>query len=421
MRQRRHSCSLVPLNHDDGAYLKSLEAITLPRDVTPTGYVGHGKHDSKAAQDLLHELGLSVPFYPPNDPKTSKAYDPNNTFPDRHVTHAARVGSEFFETMEEMRHIEAQALKIARQIAWRSKEPHVLRRMLRKLFDHCDTARYTNRVIAFAMSKAGTREALQHCADPISKALYRSRVYATDRRIYSVYAALITRLHDADLKVDPTLYSHCIKFAARSRDLNAMQKALWLYRSRNIDMGLRTFRSTVAKFSIGINGWGEIRNGKWDREELISVITGFKDTKIMGGQIEDHHFGSFLKREEWTYLSAWIQILAHCRLTDRIWHEWTLYRDSPHRIADYRVCRDEFFISYMANSGDLDRAWSMLNESGLSFWDLRVGTRSRLTGYISVQNASARSRPGSVTLEEAWLTGSKDRLEALEQLEDSDT
>lgn len=374
--QCRWTGTLVPRHghHDDTAYLRSLNAVTLgPRH--DAGYTGRGKHCTKAAQDLLRELGLTVPLATRD---ASKAYDPLNTFPDRWVTPAARVGSEYFRMMEELRAIEVAVLDVGRALARRSKDPYILRRGFRKLFDHCQTARDVYRIIALACIEPNTLEPLQHLSHHISSALYRARVYATDRRIYSIYYRLIQRLLDAGLKVDPLLYNNCVRFAARSRDLGAMQKALLLFKMQNVDMGFRTFRAIVAKFSIGANRYGEIRNGTWERHDLLAVLSGFEGTESRGGVMANHHLESFLKREQWTYLQAWIQILAHCGLGSQMWKEWLLYKNSNTRANVDRPRRDEFWVAQMLIAGDTKLAWYIFEESGLELGRLREDTRSLL-------------------------------------------
>ena len=395
----RQTGTLVPRHshHDETAYLRSLEAATLgPRH--DAGYTGRGKHCTKAAQDLLRELGLTTPTIPRD---ASKAYDPLNTFPDRWVTPAALVGSEYFRMMEELRAIEVAVLDVGRALARRSKDPYILRRGFRKLFDHCQTARDVYRIIALACIEPNTLEPLQHLSHHISSALYRARVYATDRRIYSIYYRLIQRLLDAGLKVDLLLYNNCVRFAARSRDLGAMQKALLLFKTQNVDMGFRTFRAIVAKFSIGANRYGEIRNGTWERDELLAVLNGFEGTKVRGGGGVDHHLGSFLKREQLTYLQAWIQILAHCGLGRQIWEEWELYEKSDTRANVDRPRRDEFWVAQMLSTGDTKLAWRIFEESGLELGQLRDDTRALLVNDAPEQASALEAQQIQESAKEA--------------------
>jgi hypothetical protein len=342
-------------------------------------------------KELLKQLKRSIPNHGPSGHPTSTAYDPDNTFPDRYVTAAARVGSEYYKMMQELHHVESQVIAIGREIARRSRDAYELRRLFRRLFDHCRTVPDFQRVLAIATQRRRSLEALQHVAQPIARALFRARDHATDKRIYTQYYTLITRLEKEGLVVDPTLYNHCVKFAARSRDPVAMQRALLLYRNSNVDLGFRTFRAIVAKFSIGKNGYGEIRNGRWRREDLIPVLTGFPEKKMDGGESDDHHLGSFVKREHWSYVSAWVQILAHCRLLEELWHEWALWRASSVRRGMDSRRKDEFFISYMISAGDPRRAWLMLEESEISFWDLNVTLRTRLFDHLEGQDSDAES------------------------------
>ncbi|KIW04696.1 uncharacterized protein PV09_04430 [Verruconis gallopava] len=325
--------------------------------------------------------------------QTWAAYDADNIKRMReiYVTPASRVGSQYYKVMEEMRQIETEALTIGREIARRCRDATLLRRAFRYLFGRCHTVRDIVHVLAIAFQRTASATELQYLSYPIIRALFRARVYATDLRIFSLCYAFILRMEKAGLAADDTIFNHCALFAARSRDPKAMQRALWLFRSRGVNMTFKAFRAIIAKFSIGRNGYGELRNGRWKREDVLSVLLGFDGTHIKGGNVPDHHLGSFLKRDEWGYVIAWLQILGRCRTADLLWEEWITYRSVS---LDHPILRGHnsrqsnperrrerlytIFIDQMLIAGDVSKAWAILHESKLDFWSLEIETRAKL-------------------------------------------
>jgi len=172
----------------------------------------------------------------------------------------------------------------------------------------------------------------------------------------------------------------------------AMQRYLWEFRANNIEMTSKVFRATIGKFSIGCNGFGELRNGRWRRKDLMTVLMGFPHTPSgePRGQETDHHMGSFLIRDDWQFYHGWIQILAYCRATAELWKEWEWWKDSDERRSTVLINSDRYakstkkargdswFIRYTLIAGDPESAWRILLESGLSFWELRKDIRSAL-------------------------------------------
>lgn len=405
---RRHP-ELNPQTHDNAVYFEALDAVKLVHGAEQNGYYGPSKHEpTQSTADLLKQLGRSTPKHGPReDPKKSKAYDRSNTFPDRYVSPAARVGSEYYKAMQELHNIEFQTIIIAREVARRSRDVVVLRRTFRRLFDHCYTARNVMQVLALAFQRPRSTEALQGLAQSIVKALYRARNHATDRRICSIYHTLITRLKKTDLFVDQVLYAAAAKFAARSRDLLAMKRVLYLCKNSGAETGFRTFRAIVAKFSIGINGFGEIRNGRWKHEDLLQVVLGFEGTKCRGGEMEDHHLETLLRRDQWGYLTAWIQILTHLRLPNELWREWKLWSAdaSPEYTRNWEH-RVGYWAAHILATGSPHLALRVLHDAGLDFWSVDVGLRTRLFDALQlgtvakVEHQALIAGPGATIITE---------------------
>lgn len=146
-------------------------------------------------------------------------------------------------------------------------------------------------------------------------------------------------------------------------------------------MNANVFRSVIAKFSIGHRGLGEIRNGRWNRSDLLQVLKGFGDCTHLPDS-EQYHLGTFLVRSDWQYLHGWVAALARCKDADAVWEEWELWKRSPARrrprhlngIENAMTTKrrgDYWFVEQMAMSGDIERAWKLLDESNLNFSDIK--------------------------------------------------
>lgn len=437
LRVRRPSCSsTVPerknlrrlLNHHavrqnvadtshDGAHDKSSDLAFIDQNLLASyrkfrkDVIGT-KHDGLEPHALLKQLH-KLPHIP--RPAMSKVYDLENEFPDRYMTSAARVGSEYFKTMELMRRTEAEALAIGRQIAQRTKDREILCSTFRRLFERCNTVRDVYLVVAIAFLKPQSALVISRLSEPITRALFRSREWASDRRVYTVYHSLIQRMEKANLKIDSQLYFQRVKFAARSRDPLAMQRALWPFRFGGVKLTVTQFRCIVGKFSVGFNGYGEIRNGRWRTRDLLPVLFGFAGTKSgkIPGPTEDYHLGSFLNREDWQILCAWLLVLSRLRAVDQIWAEWQLWRDSDLRRSGQDVLdgnsvslsrkRDGFFIRSMAVAGGTRYGWRMLSESKIDFWKLDVISRTKLFDDIDGLHITADAFDGQLSLKNALL------------------
>lgn len=184
-----------------------------------------------------------------------------------------------------------------------------------------------------------------------------------------------------------------------------MKKYLKAMREGNVEMTANVFRSVIAKFSIGHRGLGEIRNGRWRRDQLLQVLNGFDDAKDLPPE-QQYHLGSYLIRDEWQYLHGWVAVLSRCKDSDGVWKEWELWKQCPARThpkklggqkneMTSRKRGDYWFIEQMTFSGDLKRAWQILAETGLEFTSLHERVRMRLleaVEFATVWNDELRNQ-----------------------------
>lgn len=266
-----------------------------------------------------------------------------------------------------------------------------LRGVLRKQLLRCEWPKDIFRVVAVAMQDKHGALNLTQLYEPLMRSLYRCRQNVTDPEVLRTLNAIVTRFHYASMDVAPELLHMALKFAARSRSLKSMKKYLRLIRETGIGMSSNVFRSVIAKCSIGHRGLGEIRNGRWKRNDLRQVLLGFEDCQDLP-EGQKYHFGSFLVRDDWQYLHGWVAVLARCRENDAVWREWELWRDSEARrkprnlrITDRRMKQmtnklrgDYWFLEQMAYSGDIERAWTILAETEISFTSLKSRVKDRL-------------------------------------------
>ncbi|EME45437.1 hypothetical protein DOTSEDRAFT_61961 [Dothistroma septosporum NZE10] len=227
--------------------------------------------------------------------------------------------------------------------------------------------------------------------EPIMRALYRCRQNVSDPEVLRCLNAIITRFRYADLEVRPQLLFMALKFAARSRSLPAMKKYLAMIREYRLDLSSNVFRSIIAKFSIGHRGLGEIRNGRWKRQDLLQVLTGFADSAALPPE-RQFHLGAFLVREDWQYLHGWIAVLARCKASTLVWREWTLWKETKARTEPKQLLMKEgseremtskdrgehWFIEQITHSGDLERAWQLLSETSIPFSSLKMRIKDKL-------------------------------------------
>lgn len=280
-----------------------------------------------------------------------------------------------------------------------------VRQLLRNQLLRAQWPKEIFRVVAVAMMNKETARYLSTLAEPLMRALYRCRENVSDPEVLKTLNIVVTRFKYADLEVEPTLLYMALKFAARSRSLPAMKKYLRAIRENGLQMTSNVFRSVIAKFSIGHRGLGEIRNGRWRREDLKQVLLGFDDAKdLPTGQ--QYHLGSFLDREDWQYLHGWVAVLARCKASELVWEEWLLWKESDSRtkpkqllIREHgspmtsRIRGDYWFIEQMTYSGDIEKAWEMLKETDLPFHSLKTQVKDKLlegVEYATIWNEEVR-------------------------------
>lgn len=278
-----------------------------------------------------------------------------------------------------------------------------IRAILRAQLLRCEWPREVLRVMAVAMQNKSVAQNLSVLSEAIVRAMYRCRNNASDPEVLRALNIVIMRFDTANIPYEPHLLTLGLKFAARARSLGAMKKYLRLIRQTGLTISHHVFRSVIAKFSIGHRGLGEIRNGRWKRQQLLQVLTGFEDCAHLPPE-QQYHLGSFLKRDDWHYLHGWVAVLARCKEADMVWHEWQLWKESSARIQPKRLASqsagmtsrkrgDYWFVEQMAYSGDLERAWKMLEQTGVPFDTLKYRIKTRLLAraeFATVWDGSVR-------------------------------
>ncbi|KAG9946857.1 hypothetical protein KCU85_g6213, partial [Aureobasidium melanogenum] len=261
--------------------------------------------------------------------------------------------------------------------------PKFRRRLMREQLLRCQTTQDLMRVLAVAFQRKETTRDLVDMDLCIVRALYRARDTATDHKIFGAISTIVSRFRRENLPLTRYLLAVGIKFAARTRSLPGMKRYLMLHKELGFPIAKTLFRAIIAKCSVGVHGYGEIRNGRWSRRDLLQVLLGFEDTPPEG----EHHLGLFLDRTEWTQLYGWLVVLSRCKASDELWKEWLLWQDNPLRLKTGRVSSqfsenklrgDYSFIEMMADAGDTRRAWDMLGNSGIAFKDCRTRLRRTL-------------------------------------------
>lgn len=256
---------------------------------------------------------------------------------------------------------------------------------MREQFLRCQTVQDIMRVLAVALQRKETTRELAVVELCIVRALYRARDTTTDHKIFGAITTIISRFRKENIPIEHHLLAAGIKFAARSRSLPGMKRYLKWHVELDFPIAKTLFRAIIAKFSVGSNGYGEIRNGRWSRRDLLQVLLGFENT----APEDQHHLGLFLDRTEWTQLYGWLVVLSRCKASDEIWKEWILWQGNPIRLSNGKVAshlsesetklrRDYIFIQLMAESGDTRRAWEMLRDSEIPYRYCRRRLRHRL-------------------------------------------
>ncbi|KAK4544692.1 hypothetical protein LTR36_003941 [Oleoguttula mirabilis] len=256
------------------------------------------------------------------------------------------------------------------------------RQVLRAQLLRCETPKDIRRVVATALVHGrATRQHIAALHEPLMRALYRCRNNVDDQAILDTLSGIHSRFKIYDVRFDPQFLMLALKFAARTRSLKGMKKYLKALRQTGLKMTSNVFRAIIAKFSIGHRGLGEIRNGRWNRSELLQVLTGFDDAKHLPPE-QQYHLGCYLDRSDWQYLHGWVAVLARCKDADAVWHEWQLWKKSEarmkpknlasmHKLMTTKLRGDYWFIEQMTFSGGLKEAWRILEESGIKFTSIR--------------------------------------------------
>jgi hypothetical protein len=288
--------------------------------------------------------------------------------------------------------LEAQAAPISharyRELMRQAGSVKQIRQVLRAQLLRVHHPKDLLRVVAVAMQTRSHAEQFSLLHDPVIRALYRCRETVTDAEILATSLTIVSRLRFAGLVPQYQLLSVGAKFAARARSLNGMKKYLKLLRERRTTITSNLFRSIIAKFSIGHRGLGEIRNGRWRRADLMQVLTGFEDCKDLPPE-QQYHLGVFLDRSDWQYLHGWVAVLARCKANDAVWAEWLLWKQNPARTNPKRLESTErnmdsqrrgdfWFLEQMAHTGDIERAWRILEDTSISIALMKDYIKTRL-------------------------------------------
>lgn len=265
----------------------------------------------------------------------------------------------------------------------------IARQILRAQLLRCEKPVDIRRVIATALVQSRhTRAHISVLHEPIMRALYRCRNHADDQAILDTLSGIHSRFKFYDVPFDPQFLMLGLKFAARTRSLKGMKKYLKALRQSGKKMTSNVFRAIIAKFSIGHRGLGEIRNGRWRRDELLQVLNGFEDSKHLPLS-QQYHLGCYLDRSDWQYLHGWIAVLARCKDAEAVWHEWRLWKKSEarmkpknlasmHKLMTTKLRGDYWFIEQMTYSGGLKEAWRMLEDAGIKFSTLKDRIKTKL-------------------------------------------
>ncbi|KAK3117881.1 hypothetical protein LTR53_000294 [Teratosphaeriaceae sp. CCFEE 6253] len=245
------------------------------------------------------------------------------------------------------------------------------------------------RIVATALTMSRqTRASLAALHEPLLRALYRCRDLVDDNEVLRTISTICGRFRVYDLRVHPQLLSLGLKFAARTRSLRGMKRYLRDIRESGKGMTSNVFRATIAKFSIGHRGLGEISNGRWLRSDLIQVLMGFDDCAHLPPE-KQYHLGTFLLRDDWQYLHGWIAALARCKHNAEIWSEWLRWKDSearrkPKHLASIspsvntKTRGDYWFVEQMTYSGGLEEAWQIVEQTDTLVSTLKARIKLRL-------------------------------------------
>ena len=337
----------------------------------------------------------------------------------------------FDDKLEEMRHEiqselrdiqEKLTIVISRREFRTFHEEKQIRGLIRRHLNGCTTVKDIQRVIAVAVQRRITAEGILDSWHTLCRAFYRARELTSDERIASAMVGLVAYFHILKAMIVPVnIATVAIKFAMRSRNLTITRRLLWEFKRQGWAMNHKLFRSIIAKCSIGRRGFGEVRNGRWKKSDLLAVLLGPLHDEV---RKEPHHLETFLKRNDWQYLHGWIVILSRCRAKEQLWKEWELWRDSserrngdwptavqynPDSELTFRRRGDNWFVRHLLLAGDPRAAWKVFGESGMDFFDLSVQVRS-----VLLENLEFRTS-WNERMEKELLKKYEEDLDALER------
>lgn len=297
---------------------------------------------------------------------------------------------------EKLRNIEEELTVTVSRREFREAHDHrYIRSLIRRHLDACKTVKDIYRIVVVVAQRPRTAAQIYDSAQPLTRAFYRAREYALDRRITSAMIGLVAYLRMKGLPIAPEVLSIGVKFAARSRDLSLMRRFLREIRKSRERMRGKLFRAIIAKCSVGRRGFGEVRNGRWRKCDLLAVLLGPLHDPVKGEK--PYNLEVFLDRSDWQYLHGWVVILARCRAADAIWREWELWRDSEKRRRGhwmtkvrmdhykhftYRSRGDNWFVRHLLIAGSPELAWKCLKESRVGFFGLTRQVRSVLLEHL---------------------------------------
>ncbi|KAK5115664.1 hypothetical protein LTR62_000753 [Meristemomyces frigidus] len=264
-----------------------------------------------------------------------------------------------------------------------------MRQVIRAQLLRCVVPRDIRRILALALTmNHRTRANIAALHEPVVRALYRCRARVHDSEVLSLLNGMRGRYQVYNIPFNTQLLALGLKFAARTRSLQDMKKYLKALSRNRSAVTSNVFRATIAKFSIGHRGLGEIRNGRWRRDELLQVLTGFNDCINIPAE-QQYHLETFLDRTDWQYLHGWIAALARCKNTEAVWREWQLWKKNPERVrpkhlnvpsgrVTTKTRGDYWFIEQMSYSGGLEYAWRIVEETGANYLLLKDRIKTQL-------------------------------------------
>jgi hypothetical protein len=274
------------------------------------------------------------------------------------------------------------AIAKARRDLSSTESPHKIREILKDQLGKCKSSGDVLRLAAVALHRDRSAHEFAKLTGLLYSTLYKTRERSPDRSIAAAILGLIRRFQQRGLAFEQLLLRGGLTFAARGRSLRLMGAFLYELRRGGIKMNTKLMRVVIAKFSLGRRGLGELRNGRWKRDELMQVLFGFKDP--LPGPA--YHLETFLDRTIWQHLHSWVILLSRLGAKDALWREWELWKSSERRVVQISdrgkavvvEHADMWFIRHMLIAGDPARAWEAFEQSGLDFFALPVPLRSVL-------------------------------------------